>query len=347
MSPAFGFLLVILAGVLNGSFALPMKRTTKWEWENTWLVYSIVGMMVVNWGVAFETVPQLGEVYARAGLAAIGMVFVFGCIWGIANMLFGIGIHLIGIGLSFPICIGLSAALGALIPMAMHPAVFRTPGGIAITLGVVLVLLSVVICALAGIRKDAQIAGDAAKTGPRNASASRRRLVQGLIVVTCAGLFDPMLNYAFVFGEEIKRQALALNAVLGAEADAIWALALTGSFCVNAVYCGYLLHRNATWSRYLRKGTLSHWWLAALMGVIWMSSITIYGRGATMMGPLGGSIGWAVFYGCIILSSSMWGIVSGEWRGGEGRPLRTMFAGLGVLLVAVAILGCANALSTE
>ena len=113
---------------------------------------------------------------------------------------------------------------------------------------------------------------------------------------------------------------------------------------MNAAYCTWLLRRNGTWSRYWQKGALSHWWLAALMGVIWMFSITLYGRGAALMGPLGGSIGWAVFYGCIILSSNLWGMVSGEWRGGEGRPLRTMFVGLGVLLVAVAILGCANSL---
>ena len=63
MNAALGFLLVILAGVLNGSFALPMKRTSKWAWENTWLVYSIVGMVVVNWAIALHTVPELATVY--------------------------------------------------------------------------------------------------------------------------------------------------------------------------------------------------------------------------------------------------------------------------------------------
>ena len=346
MNPVFGFLLAVLAGGLNGSFALPMKRTTRWAWENTWLVYSIVGMVVVNWMVASQTVPGLAAVYARAGPGVLAMVLVFGSIWGIANLLFGLGIDLVGISLTFPICIGLSTALGSLIPMARRPEVFSTPAGMATTLGVAVILAGVLVCAVAGIQKEAQEA-QAAAANPGAGTASRRRLARGLLVVVLAGLFDPMLNFAFVFGDRIKEEAVSLGASGGAEADAIWTLALLGSFLVNAAYCGLLLWRNATWPRYWQKATLGHWWLAALMGLIWMLSITLYGRGAAMMGKMGGSIGWAVFYGCIILSSSFWGILSGEWRGGQGRPLRTMAAGLGVLLAAVIILGYANALPTE
>ncbi len=346
MSPVLGFLLAVLAGGLNGSFALPMKRTTRWAWENTWLVYSIVGMVVVNWLIASRTVPGLATVYARAGPAVLAMVLVFGSIWGIANLLFGLGIDWIGISLTFPICIGMSTALGALIPMARRPEVFGTPAGMATTLGVAVILAGVFVCAVAGIQKDAQQAR-ATAGNPGAGPATPRRFARGLVVVIVAGLFDPMLNYAFVFGDRIKEEAASLGATGGAEADAIWTLALLGSFLVKATYCGLLLWRNATWPRYWQKAAFSHWWLAGLMGLIWMLSITLYGRGAAMMGRLGGSIGWAVFYVCIILSSSLWGVLAGEWRGGQGRPLRTMAVGLGVLLAAAIILGYANSLPTE
>ena len=67
---ALGFLLFIVAGGLNSSFALPLKKTSKWAWENTWLVYSVVGMIVLNWAIAYWTVPHLGTVYAQAGWRA-------------------------------------------------------------------------------------------------------------------------------------------------------------------------------------------------------------------------------------------------------------------------------------
>ena len=76
------------------------------------------------------------------------------------------GIDLIGISLTFPICIGLSTALGALIPMARHPAVFLTPGGIGTALGVAVILAGVLVCTLAGIRKDAQVARDLRRPVP-------------------------------------------------------------------------------------------------------------------------------------------------------------------------------------
>jgi L-rhamnose-H+ transport protein len=40
-----GVTLAMLAGVLNGSFALPMKFMRQWKWEHTWLVYSVVAMV--------------------------------------------------------------------------------------------------------------------------------------------------------------------------------------------------------------------------------------------------------------------------------------------------------------
>ena len=36
----WGLMLVFVGGLLNGSFAAPMKRLSAWRWENIWLVYS-------------------------------------------------------------------------------------------------------------------------------------------------------------------------------------------------------------------------------------------------------------------------------------------------------------------
>jgi hypothetical protein len=34
--PLLGILLVSVAGVMSGTFSVPMKFTHRWEWENTW-----------------------------------------------------------------------------------------------------------------------------------------------------------------------------------------------------------------------------------------------------------------------------------------------------------------------
>jgi L-rhamnose-H+ transport protein len=118
MEPLSGLLVVVAAGALNGAYALPMKGATRWAWENTWLVFSAVGMVVVCWPVAWCTVPNLAAVYLTAGTAVIGMVFFFVVLWGVANVLFGLGVDRVGISLVFPLSIGLSLALGSLLTLA-------------------------------------------------------------------------------------------------------------------------------------------------------------------------------------------------------------------------------------
>jgi len=79
------------------------------------------------------------------------------------------------------------------------------------------------------------------------------------------------------------------------------------------------------------------------MAVIWMPSIALYGRAAGMMGDLGGSAGWGVYMGMVIIMSNVWGFVTGEWRGSQGRPVRLMTAGMALLLLAIILIGVGTA----
>jgi len=204
------------------------------------------------------------------------------------------------------------------------------------------IVLGVIVCAVAGVERDRQAAQRLETADSQRSRRTRRRLVLGLCVAIASGLFDPMLNFAFQFGGRIESAAAAQGAAPLACSDALWVWPLLGSFVVNTAYCSFLLTRNRTWRRYREPGTASHWLQAGLMGVIWMSSITLYGRGASMMGNYGKSIGWAVFYCAIILFSGLWGIVCGEWRAAARRAFSTMLVGLAVLLAAFGVLGYGN-----
>ena len=56
-SMGWGLGLILLGGFLQGSFVLIWKRMPAWRFENTWLVYSIAGMIVLPWLLAVATVP--------------------------------------------------------------------------------------------------------------------------------------------------------------------------------------------------------------------------------------------------------------------------------------------------
>ena len=75
-----GLPLGIIAGVFLGSFALPMKKMTKWNWENIWILYTVWATMVIPIILAITTVPQLFKVFTSTSLTTLFTVFFFGAI---------------------------------------------------------------------------------------------------------------------------------------------------------------------------------------------------------------------------------------------------------------------------
>ena len=269
------------------------------------------------------------------------LVFVFGLCWGLGAVFFGQSIAMIGISISFALCIGLATALGSLIPMLKDPSVFQTAAGLWSTAGIAVMVLGVAVCAVAGHRKDKQIsAASAAEPGAEDSNNSKTgKMALGLILAVLGGTFSSMLNFAFNFSDSIKEAALNTGASVSSAADPVWALTLLGGLTTNVIYCSVLLFRNKTWSDYRKDKTLSHWFLAALMGAIWMPSIALYGRAAVMMGDLGGSAGWGLYMGMVIVISNFWGFVTGEWRGVQGKPIQLMVFGIVLLLIAISLIG--------
>jgi L-rhamnose-H+ transport protein len=349
VNPSLGFLMAILGGVLMGSFSLPMKKTARWAWETTWLVWAVAALIVTPWVIALITCrSDLMAIYSQSGSRTLAMIFLFGLGWGLGAVTFGQSISILGMSLAFAISIGLTLALGSLIPMASSPEVFATAGGIVVTAGIALMIAGVIVCAVAGSRKEAQMkaaAGAARAAGGVSAGVSAGVFAKGLTLCILSGVFNPMINFANNYAGPLKTAARSLNVSDGGASDAIWAVALLGGFVTNAIYCGILLTRNRTWSGYSKPGTASHWFLAVLMGVTWVLSITLFGRAAAAMGKLGNSAGWAITMGCCIAASNVWGILTGEWREGRGRPLQTMYVGLGVILVAIVVIGYGNSLA--
>ena len=84
MSALFiGLAVVIAAALFQGSFAVPMAYARTWKWENSWMVFSVFGMIVLNLMFALISVPGLFGVYGAASTGDLILPLVFGVIWGI------------------------------------------------------------------------------------------------------------------------------------------------------------------------------------------------------------------------------------------------------------------------
>ncbi len=329
--PNLGALLAVLAGIVHGSWALPMKRLPKWKWENMWLVYSIVGLIVVPLALALATVPSLGDVYRNSSAATLGWVALFGFGWGLGSILFGLGISRLGMALGFSIILGITNWLGALLPLLMdNPGALWTRRGAILLVGLVLVVCGIVACAMAGAMRDRQ------KT---EAGAQAGRFLTGLIICIVSGVLSPMLNIGFVFGKPVQDAAVAAGARADLAANAIWFPALAAGFVANAGYAVYLLGKNRTWPVFGAEGTGIRYYIgSSLMGVIWFGGIATYGVAASVMGRLGPVAGWPVFMSAVIVTANLWGALSGEWAGAGKRARQLSWLGIAILIAAITII---------
>src|SRR5579864_8576221 len=155
-------ILLVVAGVMNGSFTLPMKYTREWTWENTWLIWTIWALVIFPPVMTLATVPDLRSVYSSVAPAIIVVVAACGAGWGISQIFFGLAVDSIGIALAFSVILGIAAAVGSLVPLLReHADKIFTAGGLGVIGGVALVVLGVGICAVAGRKREAALG-----TGP-------------------------------------------------------------------------------------------------------------------------------------------------------------------------------------
>ncbi|HUC29482.1 MAG TPA: L-rhamnose/proton symporter RhaT [Candidatus Acidoferrum sp.] len=330
-----GIGLVTLGGILQGSFAVPMKRMSGWRWENSWLLFALSALFVLPWIIDFATVPNVISVYAGTSRSTLLKVILFGLLWGVGATLFGLAISRVGMGLGFALILGITSSFGSLIPMAiLHSEQLLAKRGLALIAGTAVMVVGLVFLALAGRARQHDLGtGNGARSG----------FAFGLVLCIFSGIFSSMMNFSFVFGDELRVRALHSGASNAMAANSIWALTLTGGFFANFLYCVYLLNKNRTWSVFYEGNPSGYWLLGLLMGLLWFGGTVLYGMGAASLGALGGIIGWPIFLTVDVIGALLWGAMSGEWRGASRRALVYNWAGVGILLVAIAVISAGNA----
>ena len=329
---AGGMSLLILAGIMNASFSLPMKYVRAWAWENTWLMWSAFALLLLPCGLAIATIPAFGAILAGAG----GVVFIVaacGAAWGVAQVLFGLALEKIGIALTFSIVLGLSAAMGGLVPLVrLHADKLLTRAGVVSMAGIALVLLGVAVSAVAGRMRDRS----------KKTEASTAHFGVGLLMAIASGVCASMMNVGFSFGTPLSAMAAAHHANALWWTDAIWVPLMAGGAVPNILYCAYLLRRRKTSQNYKAATAGRNVSLALAMAVLWFGSSVLYGIATASLGDLGPVVGWPLFMSLIVIVASVLGVWTGEWRNAEPRALRVQGLAVLILVCAVVVLSRAS-----
>lgn len=337
MELLLGFCLVLIAGFFQGTFVLPMTLTKKWEWEHTWATFSLFGMLIFNWILTLIFLPNIFSVYSLVPSKDIVILILFGAGWGIGAILFGLGMDKLGMALGYPIIMGLIASLGALIPLVIFfPASMLAPKGLVLLAGTALVILGIVLCSIAGSRKQL---GTAATTNAKSGA-----FTVGLAIAIFAGVLSCFPNVGMAFGTNVINEAKALGTPKTLAGNAVWALFFTIGFIVNFGYCLYLMIKRNNLKKYFGYETGRNIWLGSLMAIMWIGSFYLYGMGAVKLGKWGVIVGWPLFISLSIVVGNLWGLWKGEWKGAPRHARSLLNWGLLVLLCAVIVIALSNSL---
>jgi L-rhamnose-H+ transport protein len=342
---ALGIFLHSVGGFAAGSFYIPFKKVRNWAWESYWLVNGVLSWIIMPWVIASLTVPGLFSILHEAPKSSIFWTYLFGLLWGIGGLTFGLSMRYLGMSLGYAIALGFCAAFGTIIP----PIYFGTFGdlitsasGLTTLSGVLVCLFGIAICGWAGMSKEKELSDEKKKE-----TIKEFNFTKGLWVATFAGVMSACMAFGIAAGKPIAKLAVERGVPFLWQNSAIFICILAGGFTTNFIWCVFLNIKNRTSKNYLDSGAplASNYIFSALAGITWYFQFMFYGMGTTKMGRYDFS-SWTIHMAFIIVFSNIWGLIFHEWKGSSRRTHKIVFSGILVLILSTFVVGLGNYLAS-
>ena len=325
------FLLLIFASFFQGTFGLGMKYMNPMSWESWWVVHVLVAMILFPMIWAILAIPDLFEIISNSPKDAIYLAMLFGFLWGIGGIMFGVSVPYIGLSLTMGIVMGLAGSAGSLIPLFQIENASSQPSFPYIIGGLIISLIGVGITAKAGIERDKLLSSD-------NKSSN---IVKGILIAVTCGLLSSLLNVGFANAAPIAEKAKEYGVIARNSSLAAWVVVLWGAFIMNFGYAIFLLIKNNSWKTFSLKNAKNAYKWSFIAGFCWFAALGVYGQGAALLGEIGPVIGWPILLGLSLIISNYWAYRAGEWKNAS-KPFNKLLLGLLVLIISAVVLGLGN-----
>jgi L-rhamnose-H+ transport protein len=343
---ALGVLLHALGGFAAGSFYIPFKKVRNWAWESYWLVGGVFSWIVMPWLIAAATVPELMSVLSQAPVSSILWSYIFGLLWGVGGLTFGLSVRYLGMSLGYAIALGFCAVFGTIIP-PIYKGIFgdlvTSASGLTTLGGVLVCIAGIAVCGWAGISKEKELSAEKKKE-----VIAEFNFAKGLWIAMFAGVMSACMAFAIAAGDQIAVLAEERGTATLWRNTPVFIFILAGGFTTNFIWCAFLNLKNRTTKDYLRARDASlvgNYVFSALAGITWYLQFMFYGMGTTKMGKYDFS-SWTIHMAFIIVFSNIWGLILREWRGSSRRTHRIVFLGILVLIASTFVVGLGSYLAS-
>ena len=324
------FVLLIFASFFQGSFGLGMKYMSPLSWEAWWLIHVTIAMIIFPFLWAIIVVPNLFDIISSSPIESIQMAMLYGVLWGIGGIMFGVSVPYIGLSLTMGIVMGLAGSVGSLIPFFQGSNSTSDPVFSYVLGGLLISLVGVALTAKAGIDRD--------KLQNSNDSNNKSNITKGILIAVVCGVLSALLNVGFSNAAPIAKTAEDFGVITRNSSLVAWVVVLWGAFLMNALYCVYLLFKNNSWNSFNPINSIKAYRWSVIAGLCWFAALGVYGQGAALLGDIGPVIGWPILLGLSLIISNFWAYRAGEWKNAK-KPFNLLLIGLIVLIFSAIVLG--------
>src|SRR5271165_3030827 len=102
------------------SFYAPIGKVKLWSWETTWAIAGFFSWILLPIGVSLILLPSFPDFYSSISPHLLLKVALFGAMWGIGNVSYGLTMRHLGMSMGIGIAIGVTLVVGTLIPPILH-----------------------------------------------------------------------------------------------------------------------------------------------------------------------------------------------------------------------------------
>lgn len=334
MDSILGMFTFALGGLAGAVFLLPARGIKGWAYESWWMIYVVFGLIVCPPLICYFTVPDFWNVTMSAPAKVLARCALFGMMWGVGSLAWGLMVRYLGIGLGLAIGCGLCAATGTLIPPIAtgHAAdLVKDSGAVTVLAGVIGSLVGIIFVGLAGKFKESEMPEEQKKKAVADFDFRK-----GVVTAVVAGVFSAGMNFGLQGAGSIENAAVAAGARECWRGMPVIMVVLWGGFIVQSLWCLQQNFKNRTFGDYA-KFSPRNVLLSALIGVLWVAQFVCTKAGEPLMGDLK-YISFAVMMASTILFSTLFGVFLGEWKGTSARTKACLALGTLVLVVSFTVI---------
>jgi len=327
----------LIGAASAASFYAPIEKVKRWSWETTWAVAGFFSWILLPIGVSLFLLPNFQSFYTSMGAHLLLKVALFGAMWGIGNVSYGLTMRHLGMSLGIGVAIGVTLVVGTLIPPLLHgqaAMLFTTSSGQLTMAGVLVALIGVATVSYAGHQKELQLAGQTREFNVK----------LGLLLAILCGIFSSGMSFAIDAARPMEAAALHLGVNPLHAALPSYVIIMGGGALVNMSYC---FIRLAALKRISLRADLAqpsatlmrNGLLAAAGGIMWYLQFFFYAWGAANVPQHLAYVNWMLHMSMYVLCGGLVGLAFGEWTGVGSRPVRLLWAGILVIIAAANLVG--------